>query len=139
VFLVDPNGEKNPLVRLDSEDQDILNRALEFPTRDRFLRAGRQIAEANWIPAFQPRPILKINENGDPLEVEDKSYRQLVPSSLRPNEKKKAWGMEIQFWKITYDPHTRIEHAILAETFNFTPQDLYNPNALFRPSTPPPE
>lgn len=137
VFLLDPNGEKTPLVRLPSDDMEVLNRALEFPTRDRFLRAARQIALENWIPGFQPRPILKVNGNGDPVEIEDKSYRQLVASALRPNEKKKAHGMEIQFWKISYDPHAKREHASLAETFVFTPQEVYNPSALFRaPSMP---
>ena len=132
VFLVDPNGDKTPLVRLPADNMDVLNRALEFPTRDRFLRAARQIALENWIPGFQPRPVLKIDGNGDPIEITDKSYRQLVASALRSNEKKRAYGMEIQFWKISYDPHAKREHASLADTFVFAPQELYDPNALFR-------
>src|ERR1041385_209659 len=39
VFLIGPNGDRNPLVQLSADDTDLINRALEFPTRDRFLRA----------------------------------------------------------------------------------------------------
>src|SRR5712691_191687 len=53
VFLVSPDGNRDPLVQLSSEDFDILNRALEYPTRRNFLRAAGQIALENWIPAYQ--------------------------------------------------------------------------------------
>src|ERR1700730_19439062 len=43
VFLVEPNGDRNPLVQLSSDDADLLNRAHEYPTRKNFLRAARQI------------------------------------------------------------------------------------------------
>ncbi len=96
VFILDGTGDKNPLVQLSPNDADVLNRALEFPTRDRFLRAAKQIARENWIPAFQPRPILKVNGDGDPVEATGKTFRQMVVSPLRPNERRKAPGVEIQ-------------------------------------------
>jgi hypothetical protein len=132
VFLLNEDGDRNPLVQLSPEDLDVLNRALEFPTRERFLRAAKQIAHENWIPGFQARPVLKVNGNGEPVEAMDKSFRQMVISPLRSNERRKAPGLEIQYWKISYDPHTREEHASLSETFVFSPTDLFNSNELFR-------
>src|ERR1700719_2240646 len=49
VFLVNSDGNRDPLVQLTSEEDDLLNRALEYPTRKDFLRAARQIASENWI------------------------------------------------------------------------------------------
>src|SRR5438309_7635099 len=43
VFLVGPDGNRDPLVQLKADDFDVLNRALEYPTRKNFLRAARQI------------------------------------------------------------------------------------------------
>src|SRR5437660_11720177 len=63
VFLVDPDGNRDPLVQLTAEDFDVLNRALEYPIRENFLRAARQIAHENWIPSFQRRPMLHVNAN----------------------------------------------------------------------------
>jgi hypothetical protein len=33
--------------------------------------------------------------------------------------------MEIQFWKISYDPRTRNVRAALSETFVFSPEELF--------------
>ena len=129
VFLVDPDGNRDPLVQLTAEDADVLNRALEYPTRKNFLRAARQMAQENWIPAFQRRPVLKVNVNGDPISAGEKSFRLMVPSQLRPESEEKKSSMEIQFWKITYDPHTRDVRASLAATFAFSREELFQRRA----------
>lgn len=129
VFLIQPDGGRNPLVQLSSEDSDVLNRALEYPTRKNFLRAARQIAQRNWIPAYQQRPVLDVNSNGDPVGANAKSYRVMVHSELRPEGEQQKAKMEIQFWKISYDPHTRHVGTHLADTFLFSPQELFGPEA----------
>ena len=125
VFLVEPGGNRNPLVQLSSEDFDVLNRALEYPTRKNFLRAARRIAQENWIPAYQQRPVLDVNSNGDPVGAGAKVYRVMVQSELRPEGERKKSRMEIQFWKISYDPRTRNVRAALSETFVFSPEELF--------------
>ena len=125
VFLIDPNGDRNPLVQLSSDDFEILNRALEYPTRKNFLRAARQIVQRNWIPAFQQRAVLNVNSDGNPIGAGGKAYRVMVQSELQPEGEQKRSSMEIQFWKISYDPHTRDVRARLAGTFVFSPEELF--------------
>jgi hypothetical protein len=125
IFLVYADGNKDPLVQITPVDQDLMNRALEYPARNNFLRAAKQIASENWIPAFQRRPVLRVNGNGDPLNAEDKAYRVMVASPLRPEKEEKKAGIEIQFWKLTYDPHTRHLHGSLAETYMFDKGQLF--------------
>src|SRR5438874_12366901 len=103
VFLVEPDGNRDPLVQLSPEDFDVLNRALEYPIRKNFLRAARQIAQENWIPAYQRRQVLSVNGDGNPIGAGAESYRVMVPSELRPDREEKRSSMEIQFWKINYD------------------------------------
>ena len=129
VFLVDSDGNRDPLVQLSSEDFDILNRALEYPTRRNFLRAARQIARENWIPAYQRRPVLNVNSDGNPIGAGDKSYRLMLPSEIQSDSEEKRSSMEIQFWKISYDPRTRDLRASLAETFAFTSEELFRNQA----------
>ena len=128
VFLVESDGNRDPLVQLSPEDMDKLNRALEYPIRKNFLRAARQIAQKNWIPAYQRRPVLTVNANGDPFGASAKSYRVMVASELRADRDEKKSSMEIQFWKISYDPRTRQVRSSLAETFVFSPQELLPPD-----------
>ena len=129
LFLVDSDGNRDPLVQLSPEDFDLLNRALEYPTRKNFLRAARKIAQENWIPAYQRRPVLDVNIDGNPIGASAKSYRVMVPSEIRSDREKKGTSMEIQFWKLSYDPHTRHIRASLAETFTFTLEELFQPDA----------
>ena len=129
IFLIEPDRNRNPLVQLPPEDMDVVNRALEFPTRKNFLRAARQIARENWIPAYQQRPVLNVNSNGDPYGAGSKSYRVMARSELRPESEQKRPSMEIQFWKISYDPQTRQVRASLAETFAFSSEELFRPEA----------
>jgi len=125
VFLVHSDGNRDPLVQLTPEDEELLNRALEYPARKNFLRAARQIGSENWIPAFQRRPVLRVNGNGDPMNAEDKAYRVMVASPLRSEREERKPSVEIQFWKLTYDPHTRHLRGSLAETFVFSPEELF--------------
>lgn len=125
VFLVHSDGSRDPLVQLTPNDTEVLNRALEYPTQQNFLRAARQIASENWIPAFQRRPVLRVNGNGDPMDAEDKAFRVMVASPLRSEREEKKSSVEIQFWKLTYDPRSRHLHGSLAETFVFSPEELF--------------
>lgn len=128
VFLVEPNGIRDPLVQFSPDDYDMMNHALEYPTRANFLRAARQIAGGNWIPAFQRRPVLNVDVNGEPVSA-DKSFRVMTRSDLRSDREERRANMEIQFWKIHYDPIARLARATLAETFTFTPEELSPPVA----------
>jgi hypothetical protein len=124
IFLVEANGNRDPLVQLSPEDTEVLNRALEYPTRQNFLRAARKIAQGNWIPAYQRRPVLNVNADGNPVGPSAKSYRVMMPSELRPEREGKRSSMEIQFWKLRYDPHAKNVRASLADTFIFSPEEL---------------
>jgi len=129
VFLVDSDGNRDPLVQLSSEDFDVLNRALEYPTRENFLRAAKKIAQENWIPAYQRRPVLNVNSDGNPIGAGAKSYRVMSPSEIRSDTEERRANMEIQFWKISYEPRTRRLRASLAETFVFTPEERFRNDA----------
>lgn len=128
VFLVGADGSRDPLVQLSPSDIDLLDRALEYPTRTNFLRAAKKIAQENWIPAYQRRPVLNVNSDGNPIGAGDKSYRVMAPSEIRSDREERRANMEIQFWNLSYDPSSRHVRAFLANTFVFTPDELLAPD-----------
>lgn len=129
VFLVHSDGNRDPLAQLTPDDTEVLDRALEYPTRKNFLRAARHIGHENWIPAFQRRPVLRVNGDGEPISAEDKAFRVMVASPLRPQQEERKPSVEIQFWTLVYDPLTRHVRGSLTETFVFAPEELFRPDA----------
>jgi hypothetical protein len=128
VFLVEPDRTTDPLVQFSADDNEMLTRALEYPTRSNFLRAAKKIAQENWIPAYQKRPVLKVNSDGNPTGAGDKTYRVMVPSEIRSDRETRRPNMEMQYWNLRYDPALRRVRAVLVNTFVFTPEELLQPD-----------
>lgn len=129
VFMVQPDDERNPLTQFSPEQVDLLNRALEYPVRKNFLRAARQIAQENWTPTRQRNPVTVFNAQGEPIRPGAESFYIMVPYGRRSGGEERNWNMQIQFWKIAYDPVTKHARVTLAETFVFKPEELFRPNA----------
>jgi hypothetical protein len=124
VFLVDSGGERQPLLDFLPEQTDLLRRAVSYPVRNNFRIAARAIAKRNWIPKGERRSVVLIDSKGKRAGRDGESYYWMAPFGLRPPGEKWKWDLEIQYWKISYNPRTRIAHSVLAETFVFKPEEL---------------
>jgi hypothetical protein len=124
IFLVDPSGQRQPLIDLTSEQIDLVRRALNYPVRSNFLRAAKAIAKRDWIPRGERRPVTLIDLQGKKVSTTGETYYWMAPFGLRPREEKWQWDLEIEYWKVSYNPLTRRAHSILAETFVFKPEEL---------------
>jgi len=127
VFLVESEWRRNALTQFSPEQVDLLNRALEYPVRKNFLRAARNIAQENWTATHQRNPVAIFDVKGEPVRAGAESFYIMVPYGRSGNEERK-WNMQIQFWKIAYNPVTRRARVTLAETFDFKPEELFRPN-----------
>src|SRR6266513_6182886 len=65
VFLVKPDGTRDPLSQFSESEADFVTRALEHPGRCTFLRAARAIAQANWTPMQQRAPVTVFDSHGE--------------------------------------------------------------------------
>lgn len=128
VFLVESEWRRNALTQFSPDQVDLLNRALEFPVRKNFLRAARQIAQENWTATHQRNPVTVFDVKGEPVRAGAESFYIMVPYGRRSGSEERNWSMQIQFWKIAYDPLTRRARVSLAETFVFKPEELFRPN-----------
>jgi hypothetical protein len=124
VFIADGHGKRQPLTQLTSEQTKLINRALNYPVRENFLIAAKELATLDWVAARQRMPVALIDANGQNTGTAQESYYMMVPFGRRPREEKWEWDIQIEYWKLSYDPVTRRAHASRAETFIFKPQEL---------------
>lgn len=129
VFLVEPDGTRNPLNQFSESEADFVTRALEYPVRSTFLRAARAIAQENWTPMHQSAPVTVFDSRGEPVRAADESYHLMVRYGRSSDTEKRNWSIEIQFWKLFYDPVKRRAHVRLDQTFVFKPDELFERKA----------
>ena len=125
VFLVKPDGSRDPLSQFSESEADFLTRAVEYPLHSTFLRAARAIAQANWTPMQQRAPVTVFDSRGEGVRAANESYHLMVRYGRSSDIEKRNWSIEIQFWNYFYDPVTRRAHVRLAQTFVFKPNELF--------------
>lgn len=125
VFAVEPGGRRNPLTQFSTEQIDLLERALLFPVRENFLRAARSLAQENWTATRQRIPVSIFDVKGEPVGTAGESFYMMVPYGRQSAEEERKWGMQMQFWKMAYDPVTKRARVVLGETFTFGPEELW--------------
>jgi len=123
-FIVDSSGQRQPLTELTPEQTDLVKRALNYPVRPNFLAAGKAIAKRDWIPRGEPRPLALVDSKGKKVGVAAETYYWMAPFGLRPPGEKWKWDLQIEYWKLSYNPLTRRAHSNLVETFVFKPEEL---------------
>ena len=74
VFVVGPDGNRNAVTQFNPEQVELVNRALEYPVRENFLRAARWIAQENWTATHQRVPVTLFDVNGEPVGTARESF-----------------------------------------------------------------
>jgi hypothetical protein len=128
IYLVKPDGTRDPLNQFSETEADFVRRALEYPVRSTFLRAARAIAQENWTAMQQRAPVTVFDSRGEPLRAADESFHLMVRYGRSSDSEKRNSSIEVQFWKLFYDPVERRAHVRLAQTFVFKPNELFAQN-----------
>jgi hypothetical protein len=124
VFIATQRGNRQPLTQLTSDQKKLFDRALNYPVRHNFLLAAKLVASMDWIAAPQRMPVGLIDSKGQNVGTASESYYMMVPFGPRPREQKWEWDIQIEYWKLSYDPVTKRARAIMAGTFVFGPEEL---------------
>jgi len=124
VFIVNQDGNRQPLTQLTSDQTKLINRALNYPVRHNFLLAAKAMARMDWIGAPQRMPVALIDSKGQNVGTAPESYYMMVSFGPRPREEKWEWDIQIEYWKLSYNPATKRAHTVLAGTFVFGPEEL---------------
>jgi len=125
IFIVERDGTRNPLTQFSQEETNLLNSALEYPDRKTFLRAMQKIAQENWTAMRQQNPVTIFDANGDPVATASEAFHIMVPYGRRSGDESQRRNIQVEFWKLAYDPITKRALSTLAQTFLFKSEELF--------------
>jgi hypothetical protein len=119
VYLLLPNGQRQPLLRLTEKQEQLKKTALLFPSERNFRALADSIRATTWWASTDRVPLNIFDENGHRARDGNEHYYDLYPAHPRTSSESLNWGVEIEYWKTTYDPKTANLTANLARTFTF--------------------
>jgi hypothetical protein len=119
VYLLLPDGQRQPLLRLTDPQERLKEQALWFPTERNFHSLSDSIKATTWWASTDRVPLNFFDENGQKTQGGTARYYDLYPAHARTAAEPLNWGVEIEYWKGTYDPTTGDFAASLAQTFTF--------------------
>lgn len=124
VFIINPGGERLPVTQLPPSVTNLIGRALYYPVRSSFLASAREIAALDWVNTSQRVTIAHVNARGENFGHPEELHSLIVPYGVRAADVAWKADVEIQYWKISYDPVALRARTTLAQTFVFKPQEL---------------
>ena len=124
LFVTQSDGTRQPLTHLLHAQKEAIGNALNYPVRRNFLAVAKSIATIEWASSPDRMPVVLIDSKGEPAGRASESYHMMAPYRPWPRDKKWSGNIQIEYWKMSYNPLTRSCHATLAETFTFTPDEV---------------
>ena len=124
LFITQSDGTRQPLTHLLRVQKDAIDNALNYPVRPNFLAVAKSIATIEWASSPERMPVVLIDSKGEPAGRASESYHMMAPFRPRSRDEKWKGNIQIEFWKMSYNPLTRTCHATLAQTFAFTPDEV---------------
>jgi len=119
VYLLLPDGERQPLLRFTPQQELLLQQGGWFPTESNFRLLADSIKATTWWATTDRVPLNVFDENGQRAQDGVAQYHDLYPAHPRTSSEPLNWGVEIEYWKSTYDLNTDQLTAKLARTFTF--------------------
>ena len=120
IYLLFPDGQRQPLLRLTEEQEVLRQQALFFPNESNFRALANSIKATTWWASTAQVPLNVFDENGQKVRDGTSRHYDLYPAHARTASEQAAnWSIEIEYWKATYDTTTSAFTAALARTFTF--------------------
>ncbi len=119
IYLLLPDGQRQPLLRLTGPQEELKSQALFFPSERNIRSLANSIKATTWWASTDRIPLNVFDDNGQKTEGGTARYYDLYPAHPRTASEPLNWGVEIEYWKGTYDPTTGDFAASFARTFTF--------------------
>jgi hypothetical protein len=119
VYLLLPTGQRQPLLRFTAEQERLIRQALLYPTESNFRLVADSIKATTWWASTDRVPLNVFDENGQRVRDGAENYHDLYPARARTASDPLNWGVEIEYWKSSYDLGTDQLTTRIARTFTF--------------------
>ena len=119
IYLLLPDGQRQPLLRLTPEQETLMQQGLFFPSERNFRELADSIKATTWWASTDLVPLNVFDENGKRAQDGTERYHDLYPAHPRTASEPLNWGVEIEYWKAKYDVNSGDLRAAVERTFTF--------------------
>jgi hypothetical protein len=117
IYLTFPDGRRQPLLRITETQEKLKGQALNYPNERNMLALARSIKATKWWASTTRIPFNVFGEAGQKVQDGTEQLYDLYPAQTRSAADQADWGVEIEYWKATYNPKTREYAGALVRTF----------------------
>lgn len=120
IYLTFPDGSRQPLMRLTDPQEELNQIALNYPSERNMLALAQSIKSTTWWASTNRIPLNVFGEDGQKVQDGTVQLYDLYPAHPRTgSDPTPEWGVEIEYWKASYDPQTKAYVGARARTFKF--------------------
>ena len=120
IYAFSPTGQRLPLWRLRPSQDVLLQKCMWFPSEENFRALAESIKATDWWAGSEEISLATFNENGERVSIDNSvRFHEIRPAPLRQQSERQYFGVEVEYWKATYDVNTGDMKAALARTFTF--------------------
>ena len=120
VYVLAPTGQRLPLLRLTVHQQQFLQKGLWFPSERTFRALADSIRSTTWFAVKEEIPLGIFDENGQRVSIDTSvRFHELRPAPVQDQSEKLNFGVEVEYWKASYDVALGDMRAALTRTFTF--------------------
>jgi hypothetical protein len=120
IYLTFADGSRQPLMRLTDPQEELNQIALNYPSERNMQALAQSIRAMTWWASTTRIPLNVFDEDGQKVQDGiDQLYDLYASHPRTSSDPPPAWGVEIEYWKATYDPQTKAYIGVLARKFKF--------------------
>jgi len=119
IYLSFPDGRRQPLLRITETQEKLKGQAINYPNERNLQTLAQSIKATTWWASTTRVPLNVFGEDGQKIRGGTEQLYDLYPAHPRKSSEPADWGIEIEYWKGTYDPTTHEYVGTLVRTFEF--------------------
>jgi hypothetical protein len=117
IYLTFADGRRQPLLRITEQQEKLKAQALNFPNERNLGALAKSIKATTWWASTTRIPLNVFGEDGQKARDGTEQLYDLYAAHPRTASEPADFGVEIEYWKATYDPKTRKYVGVLARTY----------------------
>jgi len=118
-YLTFADRRRQPLVRLTEQQEELKTQVLDYPSERNLRALAESIKATTWWASTTRVPLNVFGEDGQKVRDGTEQFYDLYAAHARTASEPADWGVEIEYWKATYDPKTGEYQGVRARTFKF--------------------
>jgi hypothetical protein len=117
VYLTFPDGRRQPLLRLTDKQEELKEQALNYPSERNLRALANSVKATTWWASTTHVPLNVFGQDGKKVQDGTKQFYDLYPAHPRTASEPAEFGVEIEYWKATYDPKSGEYAGALVRTY----------------------